>query len=318
MSLVLISYNRKDDVKKGLESILEQTRKPDEIIVVDNNSTDGTIEMVRKKFPKVRLIILPENKGLCFAANVGFKNSKGKYVGIVESDMTLSKNWVEEVIKEFERNPKAGIVCPYFLHWSKYGWVDCEFETPDDYLFMTNGCFAIRKDIIEEAGQTLYDSDYFLYAQEEEITARVFNLGYGIKRLRTAITFHKPNTSKARINWKVWYSYSMRNNLWNLWTFYSLSNVLIFTPIYLFSFLIQIKNPFTFLYYFGRAITGIPHCLKKRQVVNKERYLNPFTNYKHIRSVQKTHYPFNWATGEIDPRYMDKIVVTLDKKIQVT
>jgi glycosyltransferase involved in cell wall biosynthesis len=75
MSMVLISYNRKEDIQKSLDSMLEQTLKPDEIIVVDNNSTDGTIEMIRKKFPKVRLIILPENKGLCFAANVVFKKS---------------------------------------------------------------------------------------------------------------------------------------------------------------------------------------------------------------------------------------------------
>jgi hypothetical protein len=316
ISLVLISYNRKDDIKKSIESMLAQTTKPDEIIVVDNNSADGTKEMVMKNFPKVKLIILPGNEGLCFAANVGFKNSQGKYVGIVESDMTLSKNWIEEVIKAFEKNPEVGIACPYFLHWSKYGWVDCEFETQDDYLFMTNGCFAVRRDMIEKAGQNLYDSAYFLYAQEEELTARVFNLGYKIKRLRTAMTFHKPSVSKGRVKNKVWYFYNMRNNFWNLWTFYSLSNVMVFTPMYLSLLFIQVKNPIRALYYFGKTLTGIPHCLKKRQVVNKDRYLNSFANYKHIRKVQKTHHPFDWATGEIHPYYKDKIVASLNKEFR--
>jgi GT2 family glycosyltransferase len=315
MSMVLISYNRKDEIEKSLESMFKQITKPGEIIVVDNNSTDGTVEMIRKKFPRVNVVVLPENKGLCFAANVGFKNAQGKYVGIVESDMTLSSNWVEEVIKEFEKNPKTGIVCPYFLHWSKHGWVDCEYETSDDYLFMTNGCFAIRKDMIEKAGQNLYDSEYFLYAQEDELTARVFNLGYKVRRLRTAMTFHRPNVSKGRLKQRRWQLYNMRNNLWNLWTFYSLSNIVIFTPVYFTTFFAQVKNPLTFLNILAKSVSGIPHCLKKRKVVNMDRYLNPFANYRHIRNVQQTHYPFDWAEGEIDPRYTDRIILPLNKKI---
>jgi GT2 family glycosyltransferase len=308
MSIVMITYNRKDELKKCLGSLSNQIKKPDEVIVVDNNSTDGTVEMLKKKFPQVKIIILPENKGLCFAANVGFKNSHGKYVGIIESDMTLTSNWVEEVIKEFERNPKAGIVCPYFLHWSKYGWVDCEFETEDDYIFMTNGSFAIRKDIFDKTGQNLYDSEYFLYAQEEELSARVFNLGYKIKRIRTAKSFHKPSVSHARIRFKMWQFYNLRNNFWNLWIFHSLGNIIFFTPIYFLKFFWDTKDPIHFSNIIIHSMMGIPHCLRKRQVVNMERYKNFIINLKYIRTVQKTHHYFNWETGEIDPRYMDKIV----------
>jgi GT2 family glycosyltransferase len=315
MSIVLISYNRKDEIERSLSSMSVQTRKPDEIILVDNCSTDGTVEMVEKKFPHVKVIVLPENKGLCFAANVGFSNAKGEYVGIVESDMTISRNWVEEVIKGFEADHHAGIVCPYFLHWSKHGWIDCEYETPDDYLFMANGCFAVRKDIFEKAGQNLEDSEYFLYAQEEEVTARVFNMGYNVKRIRTAMTYHRPAPGKGRVKNKRWQFYKMRNDIWNLWTFFSVSNVVVMTPIYLISFMIEIKNPITFLSILGKTIAGVPHCLSKRQVPNMKRYLNVIENYRHIRSVQKTHYPFDYFTGEIDKRYLDNVIVELGKEL---
>ena len=247
MSMVLISYNRKDEIERSLSSMMVQTRKPDEIILVDNASSDGTVEMVEKKFPHVKIIILPENKGLCFAANVGFRNAKSEYVGIVESDMTISRNWVEEVIKAFEKEPRVGSVSPYFLHWSKHGWIDCEYETEDDYLYMVNGCFAVRKEMFDKAGQNLEDSEYFLYVQEEEVTARIFNLGYKIKRVRTAMTYHKPAPGKGRVKNKRWQFYEMRNNLWNLWTFYSKSNIIVMTPVYLGHFLIEIKNPIRFL-----------------------------------------------------------------------
>jgi len=308
LTLVLISYNRKKLVRKALKSMLDQTIKPKEIIVVDNNSTDGTKEMIRKEFPKIKLIILPKNEGLCYASNVGFKNATGKYVGFVENDMTLSKNWVEEVIKEFKRNPDVGAVCPYFLHWSKHGWIDCEFETEDDYLYMLNGCYAVRKDIFKG---DLHDSKYFLYAQEEELSARIFNLGYKIKRIRTAKTFHRPIV-KGRVKNDMWIHYNIRNNFWNLWTYYSLVNVIVFTPAYFLNFLLQ-EDPFSISFFdvlkaFLDALWSVPHCLRKRSVVNINIYKSPSAYYIYRKRVKESHFHFNWKTGEIHPKYLERII----------
>lgn len=307
ISMVIVSYNRKCDLSKCIRSILNQTVKADEVIIVDNASTDGTIEMIRNEFPEVSLFALIDNKGLCYAANIGFKNAKGDYVGIVESDMILSENWIEEVKRELDENNDAGIACPMFLHWSKYGYVNCEFEQPNNELFMTNGCFAIRKSIIEENNGDLYDPEYFLYAQEEELSARVFWLGLKIIRVSGAKTLHNPNVYDARLPELRRQRYNTRNNFWNLWRFYSKRNILLFTPIYMIKFLAEIKNPLRYARTMFETFKGIPQCLRKRRPVKMKIYESFLEHLKYRTNVRKTHWWFDWKTGEIDMKYLMRI-----------
>lgn len=307
ISMVIISYNRKCDLGKCIRSILNQTVKADEILVVDNASTDGTIKMIRNEFPEVSLFALVDNKGLCYAANVGFKNAKGDYVGIVESDMILSENWIEDVKRELDENPDAGIACPMFLHWSKYGYVNCEFEQQNNELFMVNGCFAIRKSIIEENNGDLYDPKYFLYAQEEELSARVFWLGLKIMRITTAKTYHNPNVHDARLPELRRQRYNTRNNFWNLWRFYSKRNILLFTPIYMVKFLAEIKNPVRYARIMFETFKGIPYCFKRRRPVRMDIYESFWKHLKYRRNVMRTHWWFDWKSGNIDPKYLMRL-----------
>ena len=78
VSLVISVWNRKDDLRENLEAIREQTIPPLEVIVVDNDSEDGTPEMVIEEFPEVRLIRMPHNRyGACETFNVGFASARG-------------------------------------------------------------------------------------------------------------------------------------------------------------------------------------------------------------------------------------------------
>ncbi|MBU1067902.1 glycosyltransferase, partial [Patescibacteria group bacterium] len=157
ISIIIVSHNRKGELRKCLRSVMSQKAEPDEVIVVDNGSTDGTMDMVLKDFPSVRLFGLMDNMGLCYAANVGSKNAKGDYIGMVEPNMVLSSNWTQEVVNAFESDSDVGIVCPTFLHHSKYGYINFEFEQPNNELQITNVCFGIRGSIVEENEGNIYD-----------------------------------------------------------------------------------------------------------------------------------------------------------------
>lgn len=311
LGLILVTWNRRDELRICLESIVQLNPPPDEIIIVDNHSTDGTIPMLEKDFPQVKYIVMPGNAGLCQAANVGFATSQCDYVGIIESDMELSPNWVSATIEAFKEDSSLALVCPLFLHKHKekggyYDWEDRGDE--NGYLHCTNGVFTVKKSVFEEADQTLYAPHYFLYAQELEISARIINMGYKMKRIKNAATFHNmdvtPGSSNVRVSLARMYYYNVRNNLWNLWTFHSFRNILFFTPLYILFYIqdayridyrykgrrrLAMESPADIIVFFKgffAALRGINTCLKRRQVVDMPHYKNIIEAFRHKRRTQ--------------------------------
>ena len=99
VSLVISVWNRKDDLRDNLNAIAAQTVQPDEVIVVDNCSKDGTPEMVRAEFPRVKLICMPHSAyGACETFNVGFASAGGEFVGIAgEQQVAVARRIVAAV-----------------------------------------------------------------------------------------------------------------------------------------------------------------------------------------------------------------------------
>ncbi len=102
VSVVIPAYNEEKLITRCIVALLNQTEKPFEIIVVDNNSTDKTVEVV-KTFP---VIIAAEKKqGIIHARNAGFTLAKGDIIARIDADTTVPKNWVEEIEKHFTNDP---------------------------------------------------------------------------------------------------------------------------------------------------------------------------------------------------------------------
>ncbi len=107
VSAVVPTYNDEDVIKECLESLLKQTVRFNEIIVVDNASSDKTREIV-ESFP-VKKIFLPKNMERCYSRNVGWENAEEEIVAFIESDSVYDKDWVRNVLKEFEKGATAVI-----------------------------------------------------------------------------------------------------------------------------------------------------------------------------------------------------------------
>lgn len=95
VSLIIPTFNRCSTLKRALESVLKQTRVPDEMIVVDDGSTDRTAEMMRQEFPQVDYII-QENQGVSAARNLGIAKAQGDWLAFLDSDDT----WIEDKLKK--------------------------------------------------------------------------------------------------------------------------------------------------------------------------------------------------------------------------
>ena len=97
VSVVLLNWNGQQVVEKCLKSLQKQTYSPLEVIVVDNASTDGSAELVKKGFPEVKLIVNKTNLGFGGGNNVGIRVSQGKYVMMLNNDTRLDPKCIEEL-----------------------------------------------------------------------------------------------------------------------------------------------------------------------------------------------------------------------------
>jgi len=119
VSVVIVTYNSRDYIVDCIESVLDQTYHNFEVIIVDNNSGDDTIELVKRNFEenlRVSLITSESNTGYAGGNNLGFQHARGELACVLNPDVVVDKNWLEELVKAYRENEDdAGIVCSNVL-----------------------------------------------------------------------------------------------------------------------------------------------------------------------------------------------------------
>ena len=110
LSIVIVSYNVRDFLHQAIRS-LDKARSglKSEIIVVDNASADGSVEMLRSRFPKVRVISNEKNLGFARANNLGLKRARGEFCLLINPDTVVQEDTLRVMLKFFKGNPEAGL-----------------------------------------------------------------------------------------------------------------------------------------------------------------------------------------------------------------
>lgn len=158
VSLVTTVKNEREKIENFLDSVLKQTKKPDEFIIVDGGSTDGTVEKIKKYAKKYRWIKLIEAPGANIAKgrNICVKNAKNKIIAMTDVDI-LDKDWLKNITKPFKNNIDvvAGVWKPLYKNDFEYfeGLIICpkieEIKTPSR---MSARSFAFKKKCWERVG----------------------------------------------------------------------------------------------------------------------------------------------------------------------
>ena len=114
LSIIIVSFNTKELLKQTINSIFKSEKNGNfyEIIVVDNNSSDKSIEMVKKNFKKVKIIESQKNLGFAKANNLGASHAKGKYLFFLNSDTIVKSGALLQMIEFFEKNQNIGVLGP--------------------------------------------------------------------------------------------------------------------------------------------------------------------------------------------------------------
>ena len=119
ISLIIPTYNRCSTLKRALHSVLQQTVHPDEIIVVDDGSTDDTADMLSKEFPQVSYIA-QANKGVSAARNTGIRHAQGQWIALLDSDDTWLTEKLATQICALQKAPEFKI-CHTEEIWIRHG-----------------------------------------------------------------------------------------------------------------------------------------------------------------------------------------------------
>lgn len=221
VTILIITWNRKDDVLETIQSINEQSYSNFEIVVVDNGSKDGTVEAITGKYPLVRCVSLEKNMGVSAGRNAGIAIALGEIIFFLDSDASPGKNTLENVVNRLKNEPNLGVLnCKIVNATTRKldggpGWVySTKMVTKQDQEFysysFSEGGAAIRKHVLDKTG--LFWDYLFFGCEGQELSLRILDAGYTILYYPTAVVYHRASPL-ARVNEMERDSHNLRNSL---------------------------------------------------------------------------------------------------------
>lgn len=220
VSVVLITWNRRDELRNTLNHLFLYPQYFAEVLVVDNGSSDGSPEMVMQEFPSVRLIRLHKNMGVCAARNIGAVNANNELLLFLDDDGFFDLTSVPLLVKEFESNERLAVLgCKIFqVNITNPSELDFKrfkpsvIETHPAYNF-EGTAFMVRRSVFMRVGMF---PDYFFYSNEEDdLSLRLLKEGYEVARTNQAIMLHYASPKQRPSTRHTYYYY--RNIHFQIW-----------------------------------------------------------------------------------------------------
>jgi len=235
ISVIILSWNGKEYLSPCLKSVKAQTYPNIETILVDNGSTDGSVEYIKNLFSDLHVIINRENLGYGGGNNQGIIEAKGKHIFILNSDTEIEKDCLELLWKCIETDKKMGVTTPKILLYDRRDTIDAagltiyrdglsigrgRLEPQEKYIqreevFSGSGCASLyRKEMLEEIG--LFDTDFFAYAEDTDLGWRTRLAGWKAYYVPEAIVYH--HHSKKFGTYSSLKAFLVeRNRIWVAW-----------------------------------------------------------------------------------------------------
>ncbi len=206
---VIPNYNGGDLVLRCIESVLKQTYANVETVIVDNASTDGSLDKIRKKFPDLKIIETGYNAGWGIACNIGMKSAPSDFVALINNDALLEPKCVEEMVKALELNPRYGScatrilllkqknrieACGLSIYWDGSSCGRGRLRSAKTFMkteevFCANDCCCLyRREMIEDIGD--YDPDFFIYCDETDMGWKHQLAGWKCVYAPNAVVYH--------------------------------------------------------------------------------------------------------------------------------
>lgn len=215
ISYIIITWNGLSFVRELLASMRNQMQREDvEVIIVDNHSTDGTLDFLSQTYPKLQLVCLSENRGVAYARNVALKKAQGEYLFIVDNDIQIADEAVVGMEQYMDEHPEVGLCgckllypdgmvqnsCkPYpgirekiraLIHRDVYSIYaqQMQGDEPFEPIYLIGACQMIRREAYQAVGDL--DDTIFYGPEDCDYCLRTRNAGWSIMYLPTFSIIH--------------------------------------------------------------------------------------------------------------------------------
>ena len=211
VSVIIPNWNGARHIPCCIESLRRQAYRELEIIVADNGSTDGSLELLAHEYPEVRVLALGKNHGFAGACNAGIRAATGRIIALLNNDTEAHPRWLSEVIAAFKHHPEAGIIASKMLLFDQRD----TFHTAGDFYRLDGipgnrgvwqkdqgqynreeavfsacgGSAAYRKTMLDQIG--LLDEDFFYSCEDVDLAWRAQLAGWQCIYAPRAIVYHK-------------------------------------------------------------------------------------------------------------------------------
>ncbi len=316
VGVVILNWNGKELLEKFLPSVLKNTSEElADVYVVDNASTDNSVEMLKEKFPQVKIVRLDKNYGYAGGYNKGLESVDARYVALINSDIEVTEGWLEPLVETLEKHDKAVAVQPKILWYKeknkfehagasggfldKHYYVFCrgrigdsleedkgQYNDEREIFWASGAAFLIDKKVFEEVGG--FDEYFFAHMEEIDLAWRLKARGYRLFVNPASVVYHVGGASlDASSPYKTFLNF--RNSIVMIY-----KNKKTVFPFLILRLLIDTGLAFTFLFKFK-----LGHFL----AVVKAHCQSYVCMYKHRRNrkenMKKTVV---WEFEEIYPR----------------
>ncbi len=220
--IVVLNWNGADDTLACLESLAGMMSSSCRVLVVDNGSTDRSVERIREAFADIELLLLPFNIGYAGGNNAGFRRVLelgAEFVIFLNNDTLVDAGFCAPLLETLQCNPLAGIAVPKIFYldrpdtlWYAGGVVTLstglirhiglrkkdapQFNCPAITGYATGCCFAMRCRDFEEAGG--FDEGFRMYAEDVDLSLRIRSRGMTVNYVPSSRVWHKVSASLTR------------------------------------------------------------------------------------------------------------------------
>lgn len=236
LSIVILNWNGKELLQRFLPTLLQYCPDYAEIVIADNASQDGSVELLKREFPELRIVENKNNWGFAKGYNEALKQIDSEYYCLLNSDIEVTENWISPIIEQLDNDAQIAAVQPklksfeqrdYFEYAGasggfidKYGYPFCrgrlfevvekdnqQYDSVIDIFWATGAALFIRSDIYHQLGGL--DEDFFAHMEEVDLCWRIKNRGYRIMVNPLSTVYHigggtlpKKNPFKTYLNFR--------------------------------------------------------------------------------------------------------------------
>lgn len=219
VTILILNYNGLQVIKKCIEKVYCQTYPNKEVIVIDNFSTDNSVEIITKLFPMVKIVQTGKNLGYAGGNNFGVHFAKGEYFAFLNNDAYPEAEWLSNTIPLFLSDSSVAVVgCKiYKAESTKLDSAGAYIDFPigfapgrgcglsgtlynktEELAYVSGAAIIIKKTVFEKLNG--FDSDYFCYHEEVDFCWRARIIGYKTVYTPNAIVYHEVSHSLGEVN----------------------------------------------------------------------------------------------------------------------